>query len=81
MHSYTGHEVETDCTKRIQDFDFKTSLLPKCRWEDILTPGVKRQGHEAGHSCPSSAEVKNVWSYTNTPNTPSWRDDQSTGIT
>jgi len=27
-------------------------------------PGVKRPGHEADHSPPSSAEVKNAWSYT-----------------
>jgi hypothetical protein len=26
-------------------------------------PGVKRQGREADHSPPSSAEVKNAWSY------------------
>jgi len=29
-------------------------------------PGVKQLGHEAGHLLPSSAEVKNVWSYTST---------------
>jgi hypothetical protein len=29
--------------------------------------GVKRQGREADHSPPSSAEVKNAWSYTSTP--------------
>jgi hypothetical protein len=29
-------------------------------------PGVKRPGREVDHS-PSSAEVKNVWSYTSTP--------------
>jgi hypothetical protein len=30
-------------------------------------PGVKRPGREADHSPPSSAEVKNTWSYTSTP--------------
>jgi hypothetical protein len=30
-------------------------------------PGVKRPGREADHSPPSSAEVKNIWSYTSTP--------------
>jgi hypothetical protein len=30
-------------------------------------PGVKRPGREADHSPPSSAEVKNAWSYTSTP--------------
>jgi hypothetical protein len=29
--------------------------------------GVKRPGYEADHSPPSSAEVKNAWSYTSTP--------------
>jgi hypothetical protein len=29
--------------------------------------GVKRPGCEADHSPPSSAEVKNAWSYTSTP--------------
>jgi hypothetical protein len=30
-------------------------------------PGVKRPGREADHSRPSSAEVKNEWSYIYTP--------------
>jgi hypothetical protein len=29
--------------------------------------GVKRPGRETDHSSPSSAEVKNAWSYTSTP--------------
>jgi hypothetical protein len=29
-------------------------------------PEVKRPGHEADHAPPSSAEVKNAWSYTST---------------
>jgi hypothetical protein len=29
--------------------------------------GVKRPGREADHTLPSSAEVKNAWSYTSTP--------------
>jgi len=32
-----------------------------------LGPEVKRSGREADHSPPSSAEVKNAWSYTATP--------------
>jgi hypothetical protein len=31
--------------------------------------GVKRLGRESNHLPPSSAEVKNVWSYISTPNT------------
>jgi hypothetical protein len=30
-------------------------------------PGAERQGRELNHSLPSSAEVKNEWSYTSTP--------------
>jgi hypothetical protein len=32
-----------------------------------LLLGVKRPGREADHSSPSSAGVKNEWSYTSTP--------------
>jgi hypothetical protein len=31
-----------------------------------LSLGAKWPGHEADHSPPSSAEVKNAWSYTST---------------
>jgi hypothetical protein len=47
-----------------------------------LVPGVlflevKRQGREADHSPPSSAEVKeSVELYLHSPNTPSWRGTQ-----
>jgi hypothetical protein len=42
-----------------------------------LSPGVKRPGHEADHSPPCSAEVKEcVELYLNFPNTPSWRGAQ-----
>jgi hypothetical protein len=29
--------------------------------------GVKQLGREADHTAPSSAEIKNAWSYTSTP--------------
>jgi hypothetical protein len=32
----------------------------------VLSPEVKRPGHEVDHSPASSAEVKNVWGYTST---------------
>jgi hypothetical protein len=32
-----------------------------------LSVGVELQGREADHSPPSSAEIKNAWSYTSTP--------------
>jgi hypothetical protein len=36
-------------------------------WYRDLTSGVKRPGREADHSSPSSAKVKNAWSYTSIP--------------
>jgi hypothetical protein len=32
-----------------------------------LSPGVKRQGREADHSSPASAEVKKIWICASTP--------------
>jgi hypothetical protein len=56
---------------------FKTVLgptQPPIKWvPGALSLGVKRPGREADHSPPSSAEVKNAWNYTSTPNTSSWR--------
>jgi hypothetical protein len=41
---------------------------PPVQWvPGALSLGVKRPGREADHSPPSSAEVKNAWSYTSTP--------------
>jgi hypothetical protein len=42
--------------------------LPPIQWvPGALFLGVKRPGREADYSPPSSAEVKNAWSYTSTP--------------
>jgi hypothetical protein len=40
---------------------------PNQRVISVLSLEVKRPGCEAGHSPPSSAEVKKEWSYTSTP--------------
>jgi hypothetical protein len=41
---------------------------PPIQWvPGALSLGLKRQGREADHSPPSSAEVKEAWSYTSTP--------------
>jgi hypothetical protein len=32
-----------------------------------LSMVIKQPGHEADHSSPSSAEVKNAWNYTSIP--------------
>jgi hypothetical protein len=43
-------------------------IQPPVQWVlEALKPGVKRPAREADHSPPSSAEVKNAWSYTFTP--------------
>jgi hypothetical protein len=42
-------------------------------YRGLFPPGVKRQGREADHSPPRSAEVKKMWINTPTPHTPSWR--------
>jgi hypothetical protein len=48
-------------------------IQPPIQWEpEALSPGVKRRVREADqspHSSPSSAKVKNAWSYTSTPST------------
>jgi len=48
----------------------RTALGPTQRpmqWvPGALSLGVKRPGRETDHSPPSSAEVKNAWSYTST---------------
>jgi hypothetical protein len=44
------------------------STRPPIQWiPGTLSLGVKRPGCEADHSSPSSAKVKNAWSYTSTP--------------
>jgi len=44
-------------------------LLPSLLFNGYqgTSPGVKRPGREVKHSSPSSARVKNYWSYTSTP--------------
>jgi hypothetical protein len=41
---------------------------PPIQWvTGVLSLRIKRPGRETDHSPPSSAEVKNEWSYTSTP--------------
>jgi len=41
---------------------------PPIQWvPGVLSPGVKRPERETDHSLPPSADVKNAWSYTYTP--------------
>jgi hypothetical protein len=47
---------------------------PPIQWvPGALSPGVKRQGREADHSPPVSAEVNKIWIIHPLPHTPSWR--------
>jgi hypothetical protein len=60
---------------RVKNFLFSMSSIPApgptqppIHWvQGALSPGVKRQGYEADHSPPTSAEVKKTWIYTSTP--------------
>jgi hypothetical protein len=64
-----------DSRQGLEIFPFTTayrtalgSTQPPIQWvPGALSLGVKRPGSEADHSPPSSAEVKNEWSYTSTP--------------
>jgi hypothetical protein len=48
---------------------------PAIQWvSGTLYPGVKRQGREAHHSSPTSAEVENVGAILTLPHTNSWCD-------
>ena len=47
----------------------QTIRISRCRYlfngrQMLFRPGVKRSSREADHSTASSAEIKNVWSYT-----------------
>ena len=35
-------------------------------YRGAISPGAKQSGHESDHTPPSSAEIKNDWSYTST---------------
>jgi len=41
-----------------------------------LSSRPKPPGHEAKHSLPSIAEIKNAWSYIPIPHTPSWQTQE-----
>jgi hypothetical protein len=44
------------------------SIQPPIQWvPGALSPGVKRQGREADHSLPTSAQIKKIWIYTSSP--------------
>jgi hypothetical protein len=70
MDSVAGScEYDNENSGTIKTGNFFTKLLTvnfaKTTSGSFL--GVKRPGREADHSPPSSAEVKNAWSYTFSP--------------
>jgi hypothetical protein len=56
----------------------RSTQPPNQRVPGALSLGIKRSGREADHSQPSSAHVKNAWSYTSTHpiRLPSWCGDK-----
>jgi hypothetical protein len=71
--SRPGGQSSSPC--RVNSFLFSTAskpdlglTRPPIQWAPgPLSPGVKRQGREADHSPPTSAEVKKMWIYIFTP--------------
>jgi hypothetical protein len=64
----------TACTAMESRFDShqEKDSSPYQLWCSQWVPGalsirIKRPGHEANNTPPSSAEIKNIWSYTSTP--------------
>jgi hypothetical protein len=72
---YGLHDLWFKSRQEMRIFLFTTASRPALgptkpliQWVTrALSPGVKRPWREADHSPPSSAEVKNAWSYTSTP--------------
>jgi hypothetical protein len=71
---YGLNDREFESRKRVGIFLFTTAFRPALGptqspilWvQGALSVGVNRPGREADHSPPSSAKVKNAWSYTST---------------
>jgi hypothetical protein len=59
------HNVQTGCGVHPALYTMGTGAV---------SPGVKRQGHEADHSAPSNAEVRNGGAIPSLPHTSSRRD-------
>jgi hypothetical protein len=70
--SNAGSSDRFFCSPLRQDRLWVALSLPYNMCQLLFPFGVKRPGREAGHSPPSSAEVKIVWSYTSTTHTFSW---------
>jgi hypothetical protein len=79
----TGHKLQSwfSITGRVKIFLFLIASTPALvptqspiqRVQGALSPRVKRQGREADHSPPSSADVKTGRAVSSLPHTSSWR--------
>jgi hypothetical protein len=69
-HGLGDQKIEVRFPTRAKDSSLhyisQTNLLSK-RHLVAISPPVKRQEGNGGHSPSSSAEVKNIWRYTSTP--------------
>jgi hypothetical protein len=63
----TSHQRKDTVLSLLSFLKGKTHSASYPMGTGALFLGVKRPGREADHSPPSSAEVKNGWSYTSTP--------------
>jgi hypothetical protein len=60
----------------IEHRDLESLVQPHDQWAPgAVSPVVKRQECEAGHSAPPSYDIKNGWSYTSTP----WQNSSTWG--
>jgi hypothetical protein len=75
IHVVQGRDQWRDIVNRVAKLrvaleaaNFMTTSQSPIQWVSAaLSLWVKRPGREADHSPPSSAEVKNEWSYASTP--------------
>jgi hypothetical protein len=73
--AFASRRYRSSSPSRVKNFFFsKSSRLalgstqPPIQWvPGALSPVVKRQGREADHSLPTTAEFKKMWIYTSTP--------------
>jgi hypothetical protein len=63
----TGRMIGGSSRGRVWEFFSSPPRPDRIQTHPVGIRGVKRPGREADHTPPSSAEVKNVWSYTSTP--------------
>jgi hypothetical protein len=71
---YSEHVLSRTSSTKGKIFLFSTPSHPASYpiGTGVVSPGVKRQGREADHSSPSSAEAKNVGAISPLPHMSPW---------